>query len=133
MAWYVDHSVGLRPLASADFESGSCLHALVALRHPRWEDFNYESEKEERSRLHWLGDGSTYNEKHLIGDREWVNTRESSETHVMICRGLVLERRLRGYSTRCVRIRLGFHCSNQCCIIVPEDLPEISVNGVVLN
>jgi len=50
---------------------GSCLHSLVALRHPRWEDFNYEREKGTRNRLHWLGDGSTWNEKHLTGDRAW--------------------------------------------------------------
>jgi len=50
---------------------GSCLHSLVALRHPRWEDFTYEREKDVKSRFHWLGDGYTYNEKYLVGDRAW--------------------------------------------------------------
>ena len=51
---------------------GSCLHAVRALEHPRWEDFNYEplDGSGTRNRFYWLGDGSTYNEKHMVRDRE---------------------------------------------------------------
>jgi len=50
---------------------GSCLHAARALEHPRWEDYNYEYLDSVRSRFYWLGDGSTYNEKYMMGDRAW--------------------------------------------------------------
>ncbi|KAI0077436.1 FAD/NAD-binding domain-containing protein [Panus rudis PR-1116 ss-1] len=50
---------------------GSCLHALRALKHPRWEDYNYERIDKMKNRFYWLGDGSTYNEKHMTGDRAW--------------------------------------------------------------
>ena len=48
---------------------GSCLHAARAFEHPRWEDYNYEYLDGVRNRFHWLGDGSTYNEKYMTGDR----------------------------------------------------------------
>ncbi|EIW74531.1 FAD/NAD(P)-binding domain-containing protein [Coniophora puteana RWD-64-598 SS2] len=58
---------------------GSSLHALRAFEHPRWEDFDYEYQNtgEEGSavsrsnRFHWLGDGFSYNEKYMVGDRAW--------------------------------------------------------------
>ncbi|KAH8111748.1 FAD/NAD-binding domain-containing protein [Phellopilus nigrolimitatus] len=50
---------------------GSCLHAVRSLERPRWEDFNYESLDATRNRFYWLGDGSTHNEKYLVGDRAW--------------------------------------------------------------
>ncbi|KAL5536604.1 hypothetical protein ACEPAF_427 [Sanghuangporus sanghuang] len=52
---------------------GSCLHAVRTIEHPRWEDYNYEplEESKTRNRFFWLGDGSTYNEKHMVGDRAW--------------------------------------------------------------
>ncbi|THH13677.1 hypothetical protein EW146_g6564 [Bondarzewia mesenterica] len=52
---------------------GSCLHAVRALSNPRWEDFNYEPlpGDKTRARFFWLGDGSTYNEKMMTGDRAW--------------------------------------------------------------
>ncbi|EJD00095.1 FAD/NAD-binding domain-containing protein [Fomitiporia mediterranea MF3/22] len=52
---------------------GSCLHAVRALTFPRWEDFNYKplDEPETRNRFYWLGDGSTYSEKYMVGDRAW--------------------------------------------------------------
>ena len=49
---------------------GSGLHALRALRHPRWEDYDYERKDDENNLLYWLGDGQTWNEKTLTGDRE---------------------------------------------------------------
>jgi len=49
---------------------GSCLHALRALEHPRWEDFHYEQLDGIKNIFHWLGDGQTYNEKTMVGDRE---------------------------------------------------------------
>ncbi|KAI5115440.1 hypothetical protein M0805_005525 [Coniferiporia weirii] len=56
---------------------GSCLHAIKTLENPRWEDFNYEPLGESKNRFYWLGDGSTYNEKHMVGDRAWyLNPRE---------------------------------------------------------
>ncbi|KAK7686490.1 hypothetical protein QCA50_010087 [Cerrena zonata] len=50
---------------------GSCLHAIRALQHPRWEDFDYTRIDKTRNRLYWLGDGSTWNEKTMTGDRAW--------------------------------------------------------------
>lgn len=52
------------------WDIGSCLHALRTLRQPRWEDFEYEREDKIKNRFHWLGDGSTENEKHMKGDRK---------------------------------------------------------------
>ncbi|KAI0688653.1 FAD/NAD-binding domain-containing protein [Cytidiella melzeri] len=50
---------------------GSCLHALLALKHPRWEDFTYERLDGQRNRMHWLGNGMTHNEERMVGDRAW--------------------------------------------------------------
>ncbi|KAI0628458.1 FAD/NAD-P-binding domain-containing protein [Trametes polyzona] len=51
---------------------GSTLHALKALSHPRWEDYNYErADPEVGNRMYWLGDGQTHSEKTLTGDRAW--------------------------------------------------------------
>ena len=49
--------------------TGSSLHAQRALQHPRWEDYEYEQLDEDENGLYWLGDGQTYNEKTLSGDR----------------------------------------------------------------
>ena len=51
---------------------GSCLHAVRALTVPRWEDFNYERLDKTKNRLFWLGDGMTYSEKTLTGDRKCI-------------------------------------------------------------
>ncbi|KAH8112943.1 FAD/NAD-binding domain-containing protein [Phellopilus nigrolimitatus] len=50
---------------------GSSLHAMRTLKHPRWEDYNFEPLDGIQNRFHWLGDGSTHNEKHMTGDRAW--------------------------------------------------------------
>ncbi|EJC99858.1 FAD/NAD-binding domain-containing protein [Fomitiporia mediterranea MF3/22] len=50
---------------------GSSLHEFKTYQDPRWEDFNYEQHSESKNRFYWLGDGSTYNEKHMTGDRAW--------------------------------------------------------------
>ncbi|KAH9932370.1 uncharacterized protein B0H18DRAFT_904183 [Fomitopsis serialis] len=50
---------------------GSCLHAVRAIEQPRWEDFRYELPEGVKNRMHWLGDGQTYNEKTMTGDRAW--------------------------------------------------------------
>ena len=54
--------------------TGSCLHYVTTLSHPRWEDYNYEllDESKTQNRFYWLGDGSTYNEKHMVGDRTLI-------------------------------------------------------------
>lgn len=44
------------------------MHAVRALEHPRWEDFNYEQDGKIKNRFHWLGDGSTFVEKHFVGE-----------------------------------------------------------------
>ncbi|KAI0342829.1 FAD/NAD-binding domain-containing protein [Trametopsis cervina] len=41
---------------------GSILHAIKTLKHPRWEDFNYERLDDTPNRLYWIGDGQTVNE-----------------------------------------------------------------------
>lgn len=78
---------------------GSCLHALRALAHPRWEDFEYvylgpelesgegseveegtgeeerEGKKEKegsKNRLYWLGNGMTWCEEKMEGDRKYL-------------------------------------------------------------
>ncbi|EJD50391.1 FAD/NAD(P)-binding domain-containing protein [Auricularia subglabra TFB-10046 SS5] len=50
---------------------GSCLHAVLALEHPRWEDYNYTYCDGVRNRFHWLGNGWTVNERDGTGDRAW--------------------------------------------------------------
>lgn len=49
---------------------GSSLHAIRAIEHPRWEDYTYEPFDTVQNRFYWLGDGQTYPEKTLTGDRE---------------------------------------------------------------
>jgi hypothetical protein len=51
---------------------GSCLHAVRTLSHPRWEDFDYTplDDGPGITPLYWLGDGQSYNEKTMTGDRE---------------------------------------------------------------
>ena len=58
-------------MTNAWIYTGSTLHALRAIRYPRWEDFNYEriDEGPESHGFFWLGDGMTLNEKMMIGDR----------------------------------------------------------------
>ncbi|KAL6307444.1 hypothetical protein BKA93DRAFT_911319 [Sparassis latifolia] len=51
--------------------AGSCLHAVRAIKHPRWEDYTYEPVNGIKNRLYWLGDGQTYNEKTMTGDMAW--------------------------------------------------------------
>jgi hypothetical protein len=58
------------PMQSMTKHTGSCLHALRALEHPRWEDFDYEQLDKIKNRFHWLGDGQTYDDKTKTGDRE---------------------------------------------------------------
>ena len=52
---------------------GSSLHAMRALQHPRWEDYDYESADPDENSMYWLGDGQTYNEKSLTGDSTSFN------------------------------------------------------------
>ena len=56
-----------------NFLLGSCLHALRALRYPRWEDFNYEpiDAEAEGDGMFWLGNGMTLNEQNMSGDSTW--------------------------------------------------------------
>lgn len=56
---------------------GSCLHALIALKDPRWEDFNYQRHDGAKNRLRWLGNGMTYNEQYMTGDRAWYLAEEN--------------------------------------------------------
>jgi len=50
--------------------SGTCLHAIYTLAHPRWEDFEYKLLDVTKGRFHWLGDGQTYNQKIGAGNRK---------------------------------------------------------------
>ncbi|EMD35981.1 hypothetical protein CERSUDRAFT_96205 [Gelatoporia subvermispora B] len=57
---------------------GSSLHAVRALERPRWEDYTYER-LDSVNRFYWLGDGQTYAEKTMTGDRKdflfaWFDT-----------------------------------------------------------
>lgn len=52
--------------------SGSCLHCIRAMENPRWEDFKFEPLDEGiKNRFFWLGDGSTFNEANMTGNREY--------------------------------------------------------------
>ncbi|KAI1093940.1 flavin-binding monooxygenase [Rostrohypoxylon terebratum] len=52
---------------------GSTLHALEALRAPRWEDFDFESiEGAGENRMRWLGNGSSITHMQGEGDNEWA-------------------------------------------------------------
>ncbi|KAK0481439.1 FAD/NAD-binding domain-containing protein [Armillaria novae-zelandiae] len=53
---------------------GSTLHATKALKHPRWEDFNYE--RLDPNRLHWLGNGNTVADKTPGSDKTWYLSDE---------------------------------------------------------
>lgn len=60
---------------------------MKALAYPRWEDYNYEPlDSGVTNRFYWLGDGSTYNEKHMTGDRKFTprNNLLGSLDHIMI-------------------------------------------------
>lgn len=48
---------------------GSTLHALEALRAPRWEDFDYETN--EGNKLRWLGNGWSITQEEGGGDPAW--------------------------------------------------------------
>lgn len=60
--------------------TGSCLHGLIALSNPRWEDFDYEllDKDRTRNRFFWLGDGETENEKYMKGDSKYPSVLQSS-------------------------------------------------------
>lgn len=55
-------------------KSGSNLHSIHAMEHPRWEDYDYERVDDTPNRLFWLGDGQTVNEKNNSGDRKLYST-----------------------------------------------------------
>lgn len=75
---------------------GSALQCIKALMHPRWEDYNYERADPVDNRLHWLGDGQTYNEKTLTGDRTRISIALNAPRHRkepdVIFRGVVPSR-----------------------------------------
>ncbi|KAK7063928.1 hypothetical protein R3P38DRAFT_2821268 [Favolaschia claudopus] len=50
---------------------GSCLHAVRALEHPRWEDYTYESLNGHKNRFFWAGNGTTVAEETPGADRAW--------------------------------------------------------------
>ena len=57
---------------------GSGLHCMRALKHPRWEDFNYEFVDNTKNRLRWLGNGMTVNELTLTGNRKSLTSEPSA-------------------------------------------------------
>jgi hypothetical protein len=59
-------------VVDSNFDSGSNIHCMRALRHPRWEDFNYERLDKTGNRLYWLGDGMSYHEKTFTGDSTFI-------------------------------------------------------------
>ncbi|OHF03868.1 hypothetical protein CORC01_00730, partial [Colletotrichum orchidophilum] len=54
-SWYKNGASGKAKIRT--LWPGSCLHGYTALRHPRWEDFNYERSEEYVHRMAWLGNG----------------------------------------------------------------------------
>ena len=47
---------------------------MRVLEVPRFEDYEYETIEDSANRLAWLGNGYTYNEQHMVGDRAWYVT-----------------------------------------------------------
>ncbi|KAI5476329.1 flavin-binding monooxygenase [Pseudohyphozyma bogoriensis] len=47
---------------------GSCLHAITALKNPRWEDYDYVSSSKQKNRMGWLGNGWSVPEASGTGD-----------------------------------------------------------------
>lgn len=93
MAWYVSIRFIDAKLLFLLLHTGSCLHSMRALEHPRWEDFKYELfDGSAHNRFHWLGDGSTYNEAHMTGDREHRKTSREFELNTLFGRRMVFER-----------------------------------------
>ncbi|KAK1478876.1 hypothetical protein CTAM01_14897 [Colletotrichum tamarilloi] len=54
-SWYKNGASGKAKIRT--LWPGSCLHGYTALRHPRWEDFEYERAKDYDHRMAWLGNG----------------------------------------------------------------------------
>ncbi|RJE26343.1 monooxygenase [Aspergillus sclerotialis] len=50
---------------------GSSLHAMKALSHPRWEDFEYDYENDNPNT--WIGDGWTENEKNKVVNVDYLD------------------------------------------------------------
>ncbi|BEI89118.1 uncharacterized protein CcaverHIS019_0204800 [Cutaneotrichosporon cavernicola] len=54
-SWYKNGKMGAAKIRT--LWPGSSQHAILSLRHPRWEDYEYEREPEYDHPLAWLGDG----------------------------------------------------------------------------
>ncbi|EXF81918.1 hypothetical protein CFIO01_02626 [Colletotrichum fioriniae PJ7] len=54
-SWYKNGASGKAKIRT--LWPGSCLHGYTALRHPRWEDFDYERADDYDHRMAWLGNG----------------------------------------------------------------------------
>ncbi|KIJ44722.1 hypothetical protein M422DRAFT_207723 [Sphaerobolus stellatus SS14] len=68
-SWY---KMGKEEGRVAGLWPGSTLHALLAFKNPRWEDFNYEPLETKKNRFYWLGNGWTVAERDgLVGERAW--------------------------------------------------------------
>ncbi|KAK2016164.1 FAD/NAD(P)-binding domain-containing protein [Colletotrichum eremochloae] len=54
-SWYKNGTTGKATIRT--LWPGSCLHGYTALRHPRWEDFDYERLSDYDHPMAWLGNG----------------------------------------------------------------------------
>ncbi|KAK1966840.1 FAD/NAD(P)-binding domain-containing protein [Colletotrichum sublineola] len=54
-SWYKNGTTGKAKIRT--LWPGSCLHGYTALRHPRWEDFDYERLSDYDHPMAWLGNG----------------------------------------------------------------------------
>ncbi|GKT46255.1 FAD-binding monooxygenase moxY [Colletotrichum spaethianum] len=54
-SWYKNGATGKATIRT--LWPGSCLHGYTALRHPRWEDFDYERLDDYDHPMAWLGNG----------------------------------------------------------------------------
>jgi hypothetical protein len=61
---------------------GSTLHALEAMRAPRWEDFEFEAKEAEGNQLRWLGNGWSVTQLEGGGDPAWYIEPEEMEVPV---------------------------------------------------
>ena len=84
--------------------TGSPLHHLRTMQHPRWEDYEYERADPEENTLYWLGDGQTWDEKDENGDSTSMYRvlRSWRDVDWGFCRGVVPQRGVRRQASRYV-------------------------------
>lgn len=97
------------------------MHQARALTHPRWEDFAYERlhEDETQHRFYWLGDGLTFAEKTMTGDRK------SNTAGLLMHRSLILSVRAGAWYLNDVDIPPGKQLPCTEMLIYKDDMATL--------